>query len=328
MKKLLKIVMFLFLLLVLGMTGLLTYVKLALPDVEKSPELKVELTPEKISRGSYLANHVAVCMDCHSTRDFSLFAAPPKKGTEGMGGDRFDETMGFPGVYYAKNITPAGIAGYTDGELYRLITTGVNKKGEAIFPVMPYPYYGKMDPEDVKAIIAYIRTQPPIKSNVPESKSNFPMNFIINTIPQNADPQKTPPKSDKVAYGRHLANMSACIECHTQVDKGQIIKELMYSGGREFQFPDGNVLKSANITPDIETGIGKWTEEEFIKKFKSYTDSGYVSPKVAPGEFNTIMPWTMYAGMTEEDLSAIYAYLRTVPPMKNQVVKFSKAGVK
>jgi mono/diheme cytochrome c family protein len=328
MKKLLKIVMFLFLLLVLGMTGLLTYVKLALPDVEKSPELKVELTPEKISRGSYLANHVAVCMDCHSTRDFSLFAAPPKKGTEGMGGDRFDETMGFPGVYYAKNITPAGIAGYTDGELYRLITTGVNKKGEAIFPVMPYPYYGKMDPEDVKAIIAYIRTLPPIPSNVPESKSNFPMNFIINTIPQNPDPQKTPPRSDKVAYGRHLANMSACIECHTQVDKGQIIKELMYSGGREFQFPDGNVLKSANITPDIETGIGKWTEEEFIKKFKSYTDSGYVSPKVAPGEFNTIMPWTMYAGMTEEDLSAIYAYLRSVPPMKNQVVKFSKAGVK
>ena len=328
MKKLLKIVMYLFLLLIVGIAGLLTYVKLALPDVEKAQELKVELTPEKISRGSYLANHVTVCMDCHSTRDFSLFAAPPKKGTEGMGGDRFDETMGFPGVYYAKNITPAGIAGYTDGELYRLITTGVNKKGEAIFPVMPYPYYGKMDPEDVKAIIAYIRTLPPIKSNVPESKSNFPMNFIINTIPQNADPQKTPPKSDKVAYGRHLANMSACIECHTQVEKGQIIKELMYGGGREFQFPDGSVLKSANITPDVETGIGKWTEEEFIKKFKSFADSAYVSPKVAPGEFNTIMPWTMYAGMTEEDLSAIYAYLRSVPPMKNQVVKFSKAGVK
>jgi mono/diheme cytochrome c family protein len=328
MKKLLKIVMYLFLLLIVGIAGLLTYVKLALPDVEKAQDLKVELTPERISRGSYLANHVAACMDCHSTRDFSLFAGPPKKGTEGMGGDRFDETMGFPGVYYAKNITPAGIAGYTDGELYRLITTGVNKKGEAIFPVMPYPYYGKMDPEDIKAIIAYLRTLPPIQSNVPESKSNFPMNFIINTIPQNADPQKTPPKSDKVAYGRHLANMSACIECHTQVEKGQIIKELMYSGGREFQFPDGSVLKSANITPDAETGIGKWTEEEFIKKFKSFGDSAYVSPKIAPGEFNTIMPWTMYAGMTQEDLSAIYAYLRTVPPMKNQVVKFSKAGVK
>lgn len=327
MKKLLKIVMLIFVLFILGIAGLLTYVKLALPDVEKAQELKVELTPERISRGSYLANHVAVCMDCHSTRDWTKFAAPPKEGTSGMGGDRFDETMGFPGVYYAKNITPAGIAGYTDGELYRLITTGVNKKGEAIFPVMPYPYYGKMDPEDVKAIIAYIRTLKPIQNNVPESKSDFPMNFIINTIPKNADPQKTPPKSDKVAYGRHLANMSACIECHTQVEKGQVIKELMYGGGREFQFPDGSVLKSANITPDVETGIGKWTEEEFIKKFKSYTDSGYVSPKVAPGEFNSIMPWTMYAGMTEEDLSAIYAYLRTVPPMKNQVVKFSKAGV-
>ncbi len=327
MKKILKVLFFLVIIAALGIAGLLTYVKLALPKVDPAIDLKVEMTPERIARGSYLANHVTVCMDCHSTRDWSKFAAPLKEGTLGMGGDRFDQTMGFPGVYFARNITPAGISSYTDGELYRVITTGVDKNGRAMFPVMPYPYYGKMDPEDIKSIIAYLRSLPPIDNKVPESTSDFPMNFIINTIPQNAEPQKAPSKSDKVAYGRYLANASACIECHTQVEKGQIIKELMNSGGREFQFPDGSVLRTANITPDPETGIGKWTEQEFIKKFKSYSDSNYVSPKVAPGEFNSIMPWTMYAGMSEEDLSAIYAYLKTIPAKKNAVTKFSKAGV-
>lgn len=327
MKTFLKIVLYLVILAVVGIGALLAYVKYALPDVDKAQDLKVEVTPERIARGSYLANHVTVCMDCHSTRDFSKFSGPVVEGTLGKGGDRFDETMGFPGVYYSKNITPAGISRYTDGELYRVITTGVTKEGRAMFPVMPYPYYSKMDPEDIKSIIAYLRSLPSIKSDVPESKSNFPMNFILNTIPRNAEPQKMPSKSDKVAYGSYLANAAGCIECHTQVDKGQIIKELQFSGGREFQSPDGSVIRTANITPDEETGIGKWTEQEFIKKFKSYSDSGYVLPSVAPGEFNTFMPWTMYSGMNVEDLSAIYAYLRTVPPRKNLVTKFSKAGV-
>jgi hypothetical protein len=327
MRKLLKILFFLVVLAAVGIAGLLAYVKFALPKVDPATDLKIELTPERIARGSYLANHVTVCMDCHSTRDWSKFTGPIKEGTLGMGGDKFDETMGFPGVYYAKNITPAGISRYTDGELFRVISTGVTKEGRAMFPVMPYPYYGKMDPEDIKSIIAYLRSLPAIRNEVPESKSNFPMNFIINTIPKNAEPQKIPSKSDKVSYGSYLVNAAGCIECHTQVEKGQIIKELMFSGGREFQFPDGSILRTANITPDQETGIGKWSEQEFIKKFKSYSDSAYVLPQIAPGEFNSVMPWTMYTGMKEEDLSAIYAYLRTIPAKKNTVVKFSKAGV-
>ncbi len=145
MKTFLKIVLYLVILAVVGIGALLAYVKFALPDVDKAQDLKVELTPERIARGSYLANHVTVCMDCHSTRDFSKFSGPVVEGTLGKGGDRFDETMGFPGVYYSKNITPAGISRYTDGELYRGITTGVTKEGRAMFPVMPYPYYSKMD---------------------------------------------------------------------------------------------------------------------------------------------------------------------------------------
>ncbi len=326
MKKFLKIIGIILLIIVLAISGLLTYVKTALPNVGDASDLKVEATAERIERGRYLAHSVTVCLDCHSTRDWSKFSGPITPGTLGKGGDRFDESVGFPGVYFAKNITPFGISRYTDGELYRVITTGVNKDGKAIFPVMPYPYYGKLDDEDVYSIIAFVRTLEPVESQVPESASNFPMNFILNTIPQKGNPIKRPDPSDQLAYGAYMVNASGCIECHTQVDKGQIIKELAFSGGREFGFPDKSIVRSVNITPDEETGIGKMTSNEFIQRFKAYADSSYVAPNVKPGEYNSIMPWTMYAHMTEQDLGAIYAYLRTVKPVKNSVVKFTPAN--
>ena len=326
MKKILKIIGVLLVIMVIAVSCLLTYVKAALPDVGDAPDLKVEATPERIERGKYLAHSVTVCLDCHSTRDWSKFSGPVAPGTLGKGGDRFDESVGFPGIYFAKNITPAGISRYTDGELYRVITTGVNKDGRAIFPVMPYVYYGNMDDEDIYSIIAYVRTLDPIENQVQESTSNFPMNFIINTIPHKGIPVKLPDPSDQLAYGGYLVNASGCIECHTQLDKGQIIKELAFSGGREFGFPDKSAVRSANITPDEETGIGKMTSDEFIKKFKAYADSSYTTPNVKPGEYNSIMPWTMYAHMTEQDLGAIYAYLRTINPIKNSVVKFTPAN--
>jgi hypothetical protein len=83
------------------------------------------------------------------------------------------------------------------------------------------------------------------------------------------------------------------------------------------------VLASSNITPDKETGIGAWTEEQFIQRFRMYADS---VPVVAAGEFNSMMPWTMYGKMETEDLAAIYAYLRTVAPISNKVTKFTPAA--
>ena len=77
------------------------YIKFLLPNVGSAPDLKVERTPERIARGAYLANHVTVCIDCHSKRDWSRFSGPPIAGTFGMGGDLFDQKFGFPGVYYA-----------------------------------------------------------------------------------------------------------------------------------------------------------------------------------------------------------------------------------
>ena len=162
-------------------------------------------------------------MDCHSKRDYSKFSGPLTEGTLGIGGDRFDQTLGMPGVLFARNITPAGISRYTDGELFRVITTGVTEEGRAMFPLMPYPYYSRMDTEDIYSIIAYVRSIPAIKNEV----ADFSMNFILNTIPKKTSPQKRPEKSDRLAYGAYMTNASGCIECHTQMGKRQIIPNLL-----------------------------------------------------------------------------------------------------
>ena len=325
MKKLLKFVGYLLALVVIAIAGLLAYVKAALPNVGEAEDLKIDYTEERIEHGRYLANSVTVCMDCHSKRDWTKFSAPLTEGTLGMGGDIFDQSIGVPGVFYAKNITPKGISRYTDGELFRLITSGVTKEGRAMFPLMPYPYYGRMDKEDIYDIIAYVRSIPAIENTVPDSEPDFPMNFILNTIPQKPIHQTKPPKTDVSAYGAYMINASGCAECHTKVDKGQIIPELMYGGGRDFKFPDGSVVYSANISPDKQTGIGTWTQEMFVQRFKMYADSSYVPQSVAMGEFNSIMPWMMYSQMNVDDLTAIFTYLKTVKPISNQVVKFVPA---
>jgi len=322
MKKAVKVLLYIIVAILIVVAGVASYVSWFLPDVGAAPDLTIERTPQRIERGKYLANHVAVCMDCHSTRDWSKFSGPPTAGTLGAGGDRFDQTMGFPGVFYARNITPYGLSSWTDGELFRVITTGVNKHGKAMFPVMPYHYYGQLDEEDIKSIIAYIRTLPSVNKDIPQSKADFPFNIIMNTIPAKANLTAKPNESDSIAYGRYLVTATACVECHSKEEKGQIIPGTEFGGGRVFQLP-GGILKTANISPDA-TGIGNWTKEQFIHRFKQYADSSYVSPNLKPTDFNSIMPWTMYSGMTKEDLGKIYDYLRTVKPQQNVVEKFTK----
>jgi mono/diheme cytochrome c family protein len=323
MKKIGKILGYAVLILIVVIAGALLYIKFALPNVGAAPVIKIEYSKERVERGRYLANCVTVCMDCHSTRDWSKFAGPLTEGSLGRGGERFDQKTGFPGTYYSKNITPTGISRYSDGELFRLITTGVTKEGRAMFPVMPYDHYAQMDPEDIKSIIAYVRTLSPIESEMPESVSDFPMNFIINTIPKKANPHTIPAKSDQLAYGAYLVNAASCKVCHSRVDKGNVIPELAFSGGREFILGDGSTVRSANLTSDAETGIGKWTEDMFLGKFEVFADTGYKPRTVGPGEFNSIMPWNMYSKMDKEDLAAIYTYIKTIKPISNKVDKFT-----
>jgi mono/diheme cytochrome c family protein len=298
----------------------IAYIYFILPNVPVR-DLKVEVTPERVERGKYLANHVTVCMDCHSTRDWSRFSGPLTPGTEGKGGEKFDQTMGFPGTFYSPNITPYNLAGWSDGEIYRAITSGVGKGNRPIFPVMPYTYYGQIDSEDIYSIIAYLRTLPPIEYKAPASERDFPMNIILHMIPGKANPSVKPQKSDTLAYGQYLVKAAGCIECHTKDNKGKIIQELAFSGGREFQMP-GGLLVSPNITPDKETGIGKWTRDDFIKRFKAYDLTTYIPQTINKGDLMTIMPWTMYAGMDPADLNSVYQAIMALKPMNNKVVRW------
>lgn len=322
-RKFFRILGIVVVIILLGIGGLLAYVKTALPKVSDAPDMKVDVTPERIERGKYLANNVMLCMDCHSTRDWSSFSGPIVPGTEGKGGEKFDQSLGFPGSYVASNITPSGLNDWSDGEIFRAITAGVSKDGRPLFPIMPHPNFGQLDEEDIKSVIAYVRSLPAIENVTEESSSDFPMNFIIHTIPKDAQLSAKPDPSDKVAYGKYLVTAASCFTCHTNEIKGEIVGE-HFAGGREFMFPDGSVVRSANITPHA-TGIGTWSEDIFTLKFKQYADSTYQYQKVQPGQFQTLMPWTMYSQMTDEDIRAIYAYLQTVEPAENAVEKFTSA---
>ncbi|QHT66976.1 c-type cytochrome [Rhodocytophaga rosea] len=298
------------------------YVKTALPDTGPAPDITIERTPVRLERGKYLANHVAVCMDCHSKRDWNLFAGPIAAHFGG-GGEKFDQQMGFPGVFYAPNITPYALGEWSDGEIFRAITTGVTKEGRALFPLMAYHRFGQLDQEDIYSIIAYIRELPPVKKDIPRSQADFPVNYLINTMPQKANFTKLPSMQDQLGYGKYLITASGCVDCHSKTDKGSVIKGSEFGGGMEFVSPHG-IVRSANITMHKETGIGSWSKQAFIKRFKAYADSSYISPKLQPGELNTPMPWTMYAGIQEADLEAIYAYLASITPIENRVIRLEK----
>jgi|WetSurMetagenome_2_1015567.scaffolds.fasta_scaffold60262_2 hypothetical protein len=306
-------------LVILVIAGYVGYIALFLPNV-KVKDIRVEATPERIEHGKYLVNHVMVCLDCHSTRNWTTFAGQVKPGTEGGGGEIFGHELGFPGTFIAPNITPFALKDWTDGELYRALTAGVNKQGKALFPLMPYMHYGNMDTEDIYSVMAYIRTLAPLETHPASSKADFPLSLILHTIPKYGVPQTRPPKAATVEYGKYLVNAADCIECHSPDEKGQLIPGKEFSGGRQFPVPGGTVY-TANITPDVKTGIGSWSDSAFLAKFRNSTAEKMSAPVDTMG-FISIMPWTMFAGMDTTDILAIHAYLKTLPAVENQVQKF------
>lgn len=288
------------------------------------PDITIELTQERIENGKYLANAVYMCLDCHSERQYNRFGNEIVEGTLGKGSNLFGLKDAFPGDYYAQNITPYALKDWSDGEIFRAITKGVNKDGERMYPIMPYIEYGIQDPEDIYDIIAYLRTIPAIKGDNPRGSSNLPIEFMVDPIAMEAIPRTKPDISNKVAYGEYLVNAATCSGCHTPRDKrGAPILGLEFAGGTPFYVPAGKVY-SANITPDLQTGIGGWSKEVFIERFKRFEDPGAPinTQTVEPGEFNTAMPWRLYSKMEESELEAIYEYLQTLAPVTNSVHRF------
>ncbi|MBN1299593.1 MAG: c-type cytochrome [Melioribacteraceae bacterium] len=321
MKKFLKWFSIILGVVIIFVVGTVTYINSAFPNVGEAQPISVSMDSAIVSRGSYLFNHVTGCNDCHAENDYSRFGNPVIAGTEGKGGNMYPPEAGFPGTFYAPNITPYHLGKWTDGEILRAITTGVRNDGEPLFPLMPYSAYRYLSKEDGEAIVAYIRTLKPIENDVPESEASFPFSVILRTIPQPAEPMQQPDPSDLIAVGKYLTYIGGCMDCHTPVDdKKQPVKGLEFSGGYEYPLPTGGIVRTANITPDVETGIGAWSKEDFLARFRFYKDND--SLFINKGEFNTLMPWYVYSGMTDEDLGAIYDYLRTQKPVKNMVERF------
>lgn len=323
MRLVLRILFFLVVLVVVVAVAGVTFLYVRYPNVPPAENITVQSTAEKVARGRYLSEHVSGCTVCHAVRDFTKYGAPVKPETVGAGGEIFGEAgSGFE--VYSKNITPEGIGNWTDGQLIRAFTAGVNAEGDALFPIMPYPRYARLSREDVEAIVAYVRTLKPIRSSVPERRLPFPLPLIVRTMPQPAALRPMPPKTDKLAYGEYMTNAAVCGECHTPIDdRGTPIPGREFSGGAPLHLPGGGVVNPANITPDADTGIGTWTEQQFLDTFKAWRG---VEPRVLTAQEqreNTFMPWLFYAGMTDEDLSAIYTYLRSQKPVVNRVKKFN-----
>ncbi|MBI2687383.1 MAG: c-type cytochrome [Acidobacteria bacterium] len=294
------------------------YLSLRSPNYLPAETVQVRMTPETIKRGEYIFTVMADCDGCHSERDLSKFSLPVVPRGRGKGW-QFPSELGLPGQVVAGNITPdveTGIGAWTDGDKIRAIREGVSRNGRPLFPMMPYQAYAKMSDTDVQALVAYMNTLPAIRNPLPETKLNFPVNYLIAGSPAPSRNVANADRNSKLEWGKYLVTMGGCAGCHTPEEKGERLPGKLLAGGAAFTVGKYKVV-SANITPDPDTGIGKMGEAEFVERFHQYRKYLQDGPPATTAENFTLMPWLSFAQIPAEDLSAIYAYLRTVPPVNN-----------
>lgn len=315
-----KILLSLILLFVLVVSSLAGFVFLARPLARPPQSIKVIATPERLARGAYLANG---CLDCHSRRDYTRYGGPAV-APFGAHGSCFDRGIGVPGVVCAPNLTSdpeTGLGSWTDGEILRAMREGVARDGRPLFPLMPYPDFKTMADEDALAVIAYLRTLPPVSYKAPAPKLDFPLPLVIRFIPAPVEGVVgAPSRTDTQAYGKYLTTINGCFFCHTTNDSRMTpIPGREWAGDNEFRGEWG-VVRSANLSPD-PTGLGDKTRENFIGLFRAF---GSVEGELPKGAQNTFMPWPAFNKMTDEDLGVIHDYLKMQKPVRNSVEKFPK----
>ena len=285
-------------------------------------DLKVELTEERVARGTYLAEHVLECAGCHTKSDHSRFASPPT-GPKGGGGDCFEEAYA-PGdsVICVPNITPhadAGVGGWTDDELARAIRDGVDRDGELLYALMRTNAFQHLSDEDVYSLIAWIRSLDPVAEPAPETDLHPVARFLSAVVQHQpvVGPVPHPNPADRVATGRYLTRIGGCFDCHTMYSPmhGPVLEEEM-AGGEVFATTMGPV-RASNLTPHPTSNLPK-SLAAFVARFRG---AGGADVAVGPGG-QTVMPWLDMAGMDVEDLYAIYAYLQTVPAFARPVIAY------
>jgi mono/diheme cytochrome c family protein len=252
-----------------------------------------------LERGAYLVQGIAACGNCHSTR--SPEGLVPDMELAGMAD--FFELPEFK--IHTPNITPdpeTGIGAWTDEQIIVAIREGRRPDGTMLGPFMPFELYRELSDTDVKAIVAYLRSLPPVRHEVPRSVFNIP-------IPDSYGPPVTHvpdvSRDDPVAYGAYLAGpIGHCIECHTPLtETGFDYANSLGAGGNPFPGPWGTSV-SVNITP---TGLAQRSDEEI---------KAMITRGIRPDGSKMMPPmgYSFYANISPADLDAIVAYLRSLPP--------------
>jgi mono/diheme cytochrome c family protein len=256
-----------------------------------------------VERGSYLVNGILTCGNCHT----------PK----GPGGVELTDERHSGGVIEwdtptfkvkGPNITPhreTGIGSWTDAEIKRAIQEGKHKDGHPLAPIMPFAFYKVFTQGDIDAVVAYLKSVP--AKNKPSQPPVYKAPMHVDVVPNADKPMNESDMRDPVKRGFYLVTIGHCMECHTPMERGARLFATRYgAGGFRFTGPFGESF-SRNITSHPEKGIGAWTDAEIKRAITQglRKDGTRLKPP---------MGYSMYARMTDADLSAIVAYLRTVPP--------------
>jgi mono/diheme cytochrome c family protein len=268
-------------------------------------------TAESVAeRGGYLVNTIMACGNCHTPRDAGGNSIAAKAFSGGL-------TFTTPAfIATAPNITEdteTGIGSWSDTEIKRALVEGVRPDhghfaGVPLAAIMPANFYKALQPEDLSAIVAYLRTVKPIHSESPDPVYKAPVRR--DPYPDAEAGFSKAMLADPVRHGAYLVTIGHCMECHSAWSRGvSDFKTGLGRGGRVFAEAGNGGVTAANITSDRTAGIGGWTDQEIAHAITQ--GISHDGRKLRPP-----MAYAFYAGLKASDLADIIAYLRTVPPLQ------------
>jgi mono/diheme cytochrome c family protein len=256
-------------------------------------------TPEQ--RGAYLVNGVGACGNCHSPKGADGLPTEPALTGAEMREAAF--------VAYPPNLTSApdsGLGRWSVDQIVTAVREGRTPDGAILRPPMPVAFYRRMSDSDARAIAAYLKSTAPVENQVPEAEYKIPTPTSYGP-PVGSSPDVA--REDTVAYGAYLGQIGHCLLCHTPrgANGQQDYANKSGAGGREVEG-----VVSANITPDKATGIGKWTDQQIRVALTTGVrpDGAQLAPP---------MPWYYFKNMSDADIGALTAWLRSLKPVVNAV---------
>jgi len=271
-----------------------------------------QTTREQIARGKYVFGAAAGC-GCHTVAKQPLNA----------GGRKYDGPFG---TVYSSNITPdptTGIGKWTDEQIITATRLGRRPNGERLIPVHPYTVFNGMTEQDLKDVVAYLRSVPAVNRAAPAKKISVPMfeSVFLPAWLATFAAIESPPKSaatSGVARGEYLTRaVSHCGECHTPRTMTMAVDNTRFlAGNQKGKGPEGSAVP--NITPDRETGLGSWTEEQIT----DYLETGNKPDgDVSGGLMMEVIQGSSagYKDLTKADRQAIAKYLKSIPAVKNRI---------